>query len=97
MRACGVTCEEDDDCQSVRAVEQSLEGGRAVNVCADLVNSCQGSPCDEVNCEAGSVCDPSNGDCVGCLNDDDCNTGEACVDQSCIMTRWLRPAVFFMG
>ena len=84
VRACGVTCETNDDCDDGQSCNQIFRDRQLVNVCADLENACQADPCEAISCEENTVCDPSDGSCVECLNSEQCGENEACVDQSCV-------------
>jgi hypothetical protein len=97
VRACGVTCEVDSDCQLGETCSTVFRDNQTVNVCADLLNACQGSLCDEVSCDQEALCDPSDGQCVDCLNDTDCGTDQACVERSCVATSGADRAVSSWG
>ncbi len=84
VRACGLTCDDDADCAQGESCNVIFRENRPVGICADLVNACQGSLCDEVSCEEGSVCDPNEGECVDCITNDDCGDSQACIDRACI-------------
>ena len=84
VQACAVTCEANSDCDVGQTCSQVIRDRQIVNVCADLENACQPDLCESVNCEAGSYCDPSDGNCVTCVTNDQCAEGEACVDQECL-------------
>ena len=53
-------------------------------MCADVVNLCQGNPCDDVSCASGLVCNPQGGDCVACLEDANCGESEICLNSECV-------------
>jgi hypothetical protein len=86
VRACGVVCEEDDDCGSGQTCSRIFREGRRVNVCTDLENACQVQLCENITCDMDTVCDPSDGTCVECVNNEQCGDDEACVDQICVET-----------
>ena len=82
ISACGVTCEEDSDCASDNCT-RIFRDNRAVFVCADN-NACQDRFCDMVTCDTGTVCDPTDGECVSCYTNDQCGEGLVCVDRACV-------------
>ena len=83
VSACGITCRRDSDCGGGFTCQDVFSGNGLVRVCVDFRDACQAGQCDQVTCSGNSLCDPADGECVECINNDQCQQGEVCVDRSC--------------
>jgi len=88
---CGRSCQTSADCQAGYECAQVIRDNAVVGVCADFQDLCQPSPCEGVSCEAGLLCEPESGACVDCVGDSDCDAGESCVNNSCVVERDYTP------
>ena len=50
-----------------------------------------------MTCDEGTVCDPSDGDCVECLDSEECGDGSVCLDRECVEVEGADRAVSDWG